>query len=265
MEKEHKIKAPENGKERLFSYSLNLFTDSIQPLQVSQVHLTQFLFTALLPWVQTQAPKLNLIIPVGDNSCTPQAVSSISSHIAPHYLCQAGMKGFGQQMKTVPTAAHCTGWATQSNSSWKQPWERMSCSSTLPLALFGGRQRRSASTVLTWQVTGPSKECMVKSQESYTITLLGYKAPAWMQVARRSSGQVQEFTVCKFKTQMPIQKRAKRMDTGLWIRGRLTSRSWCVIHPLSVWGTAQATHQTQGSIWELSIREGNAVECWAQV
>lgn len=98
-EKEHKINAPGNGKERLFSYSSNLFTDSIQPLQVSQVHLTQFLFTALLLWVQTEAPKRNLIIPVGANSCTPQAVSCISSHIAPHYLCQAGMKGFGQQMK----------------------------------------------------------------------------------------------------------------------------------------------------------------------
>lgn len=113
-EKERKINVPGNGKERLFSYSLNLFTDSIQPLQVSQVHLTQFLFAALLLWLQAQAPKLNLIIPVGDNSCTPQAVSCISSHIAPHYLCQAGMKGFGQQMKTVPTAAHCTGRATQS-------------------------------------------------------------------------------------------------------------------------------------------------------
>lgn len=47
-EKEHQINAPGKEKERLFSYSLNLFTDSIQPLQVSQVHLTQFLFTALL-------------------------------------------------------------------------------------------------------------------------------------------------------------------------------------------------------------------------
>lgn len=146
-EKEHKINAPANGKERLFSYSSNLFTDSIQPLQVSQVHLTQFLFAALLLWVQTEAPKLNLIIPVGANSCTPQAVSCISSHIAPHYLCQAGMKGFGQQMKTVPTAAHCTGRATQSNPSWKQPGG-IFCSTTLP-ALSGGRQRRSASTVLT--------------------------------------------------------------------------------------------------------------------
>lgn len=243
MEKERKIKPPGNGKERLFSYSLNLFTDSIQPLQVSQVHLTQFLFTALLLWVQTQAPKLNLIIPVGENSCTPQAVSSISSQIAPHYLCQAEMKGFGQQMKTVPIAAHCMGWATPSNSSWKQPRERISCSSTLPCTIWC-RQRRSASTVLTWQVTGPSKERMVKSQESYTITSLGYKAPARMQVARRSSGQVQEFTVWKLKTQMPIQKRANRMDTALWTWGRLTSRSWCVVHPLSVWGTAQATHQT---------------------
>lgn len=146
-------------------------------------------------------------------------------------------------MKTVPTAAHCTGWATPSNSSWKQPRETISCSSTFPCTLWC-RQRRSASTVLTWQVTGPSKECMVKSQESYTITSLGYKAPAWMQVARRSSGQVQEFTVWKFKTQMPIQKRANRTDTGLWTWGRLTSRSWRVIHPLSVWGTTQAPFES---------------------
>lgn len=43
--------------------------------------------------------------------CSPSCLLS-NSHIAPHYLCQAVMKGFGQQMKTVSTAAHCMGLAT---------------------------------------------------------------------------------------------------------------------------------------------------------
>lgn len=156
QKKKDKINAPGNGKERLFSYSLNLFTHSIQPLQVSQVCLTRFLFAVLLLWVQTQAPKLDLIIPVGDNSCTPQAVSCTSSHIAPHYVCQAGMKGFGQQMKTVPTAAYCMGQATQSNSSWKQPRERIFCSTTLPCTLWWQAEalcqlRTDLTSNRTWQ------------------------------------------------------------------------------------------------------------------
>lgn len=79
------------------------------------MHLSQFLFAAPLLWIQIWAPKLNLIIPVrvGDNSCAPKAVRCISSHRAPRYLCQAGMKAFKQQqMQTVQRAAHCTGLAT---------------------------------------------------------------------------------------------------------------------------------------------------------
>lgn len=144
MEKECKIKAPREWEVKViqlfikFIHRLNSTTSGFSGTFDSvSIHSPGLL------WVQTQAPKLNLIVPVGENSCTPQAVSSISSHIAPHYLCQAEIKGFGQQMKTVPTAAHCTGRATPSNSSWKQPRETISCSSTFPCTLWC-RQRHCA-------------------------------------------------------------------------------------------------------------------------
>lgn len=57
---------------------------------------------------------------------------------------------------------------------------------------------------------------------------------------------------------MPIQERANihiewTMD---WAWGRLTSRSWCLIHPLSVWGTPQAAHQTQVTPFERALAQG---------
>lgn len=66
--------------------------------------------------------------------CSPCCLLS-NSHIVPHYPCQAVIKGFGQQMKTVPTAAYCMGLATWSDPSWEQPENRLFRSTTLPWPL----------------------------------------------------------------------------------------------------------------------------------
>lgn len=85
----------------------------------------------------------------------------ISSRIAPHYLRQGGgMKGFGQQMRTVPKAAHCMGLATWCDPSWNSPEQRLFCTTTAPFPLrCAGKQRHSASTALKWHpAAGPGQE-----------------------------------------------------------------------------------------------------------
>lgn len=66
--------------------------------------------------------------------CSPSCSLS-SSHMVPRCLCQAAMKGFEQQTKTVPTAARCLRPATWSTPSLEQPKDRLFCSTTLPCPL----------------------------------------------------------------------------------------------------------------------------------
>lgn len=77
------------------------------------------------------------------------------------------MKGFGQQMTTVPKAAHCMGFATWCDLSWKPQQQRLFCIIAVhPFPLrCAGKQRHCASTALKWHpVAGPGQE--VHDQEA---------------------------------------------------------------------------------------------------
>lgn len=87
-----------------------------------------------------------------------------------------------------------------------------------------------------------------------------------MQVARGSSGQVQEFTVWKVKTPKDANAE-KSKENGHWtlsLRKTHFKELMCNASSISMRHCTGYTPDT-GSISELPFREGNAVECWAQV
>lgn len=89
---------------------------------------------------------------------------------------------------------------------------------------------------------------MVKNQESYTIVLLDYKAPARMQMAIRSSVQGQrDWSILRRNLKHRYQCRKEqtewthRMDKGLKLRKTHFKELMCNTTPISM-RHSQATH-----------------------